>query len=1154
MYRKSIDTPSFNKNLLRFSPVSGILVIKYIALSSYQDILQKLGGFTKKYYTKQLIKGSILFLTLGLLFWMAVMFVEYLLWMDQQWRLTFFLVFLLVECFLLYRFIAIPLMYLFRLRRGIGHKEASKLVGKHFPEVDDKLLNLLELSESQKKTDLLLASIEQRAKSLVAVPFTEAVDFREGYKYAKYILIPVALLGFIWLSGNIASFFNSNKRVMNYDLAYERPAPFTFRILNESLEVLDSEPLVIRATTEGNVKPDDVYLMLNGEPLLLQEQDGVYTYRFEAPVEESSFYLSANGWNSRNFTIKSHKTPALVDFRMQLDYPSYLNRGSEVITATGNAVVPEGTRVTWNIVGLNVDGIALETLDSIYSFSKKGNEFIQTMRPFDDMRYELRTSNSHVADFERLAYAIDVVKDANPTVKVNQVLDSLNPNQSFFSGQAADDYGIASIRLVCFPADDVEKEQRIVLDSPKSNVYQFYYTFPSGLLLDKGKQYKVFFEVVDNDGIRGGKIAKSQVFNTAIFDNNQLKKRKLESQSSTLTKMNQSLQDYKEQQEVLSGMTKEQKEERSLTFEDKSQIKDFLQKQQLQEELMQKFSNELKEGVSRSEQSNEQKRMLQERLERQELEAKKNERLLNELKELTDKMNKEELQKRLEELGKNQSKSARNLEQILELTKRYYVTEKMSQLANELEDLAKEQKRLSEAVVDDNQSENQKELNKQFEEVSDELNELRKDNDALQKPMDINVTQKQQDDVDRDQKDALDALEQMKDNGSVESNSDSEQENAKRKQKSAAQKMKEMSEAMQQSASGGGADDTEDAEMLRQILDNLVTFSFKQEGLFDKIESADVDISQFSRTVRDQKDLRRLFEHVDDSLFALSLRRAELSEFVNEQISEVYYNIDKSLESIAENQVYQGASYQQYVINATNALADFLATILDNMQQNMSPGQGGGEGSDFQLPDIIKGQQSIQEKMNGSGQEGKPSGKEGQQRGQDGRKEEGSNDGDKGEQRGQGEQMQGGNEGLEGNEMGLSEVYEIYKEQQMLRQMLEKQLQDMLNASDRNFAKKLMQQMEDFENDLLENGITERTRTKTNSIQHQLLKLENAAMEQGEKKERESETNSIDFTAPILTKPELLRDNQNDVEILNRQALPLRQNFKERVKRYFKND
>ena len=306
---------------------------------------------------------------------------------------------------------------------------------------------------------------------------------------------------------------------------------------------------------------------------------------------------------------------------------------------------------------------------------------------------------------------------------------------------------------------------------------------------------------------------------------------------------------------------------------------------------------------------------------------------------------------------------------------------------------------------------------------------------------------------------------------------------------------------------------------------------------------------------------------MDDSLFALSLRRAELSEFVNEQITEVYYNIDKSLESIAENQIYQGASYQQYVINATNALADFLANVLDNMQQNMQPGQGKGSGQDFQLPDIIQGQKDIQEKMNGSGKQGQQSQGEGQEPGKNsGGQEEGNtggqgrgNKGEKGESGSMGssdrKEQKGAQEGGNGiGEMDLNEVYEIYKEQQYLREKLEQQLEDMLQESDKNLAKKLVHLMEEFENDLLQNGITERTQSKANNIQHQLMKLENAAMEQGEKKERESSTSIKRFDNPITTRPELLRDYRNSIEILNRQALPLRQNFEKKVKVYFDND
>jgi hypothetical protein len=656
--------------------------------------------------------------------------------------------------------------------------------------------------------------------------------------------------------------------------------------------------------------------------------------------------------------------------------------------------------------------------------------------------------------------------------------------------------------------------------------------------------------VVDNDGIRDGKISKSQVFNATLFNDKELKNKELELQSNTINKLDNSIKSYKEQQNELSKLNDAQKEERGLTFEDRNQIRDYLEKQQRQEQLMEKFSRELNESIDKSAQDSQRQKMLKERLERQEIEARKNEKLLEELNKIAEQIEKEELQKRLEELGKNQSKNARNLEQILELTKRYYVTEKMSQLANDLEELAKKQEELADKGKDNQSSEDQKEVNDEFMVLSKQLDELRKDNDDLAKPMPLDVSKKEQEEVKQDQEDALEELEQM---NNTDEQGKSEQ-NASKKQKSAAQKMQEMSNAMQQAASSGGSSDSEDAEMLRQILDNLVTFSFKQENLFDKVESSDVDISQFSKTVRDQKELRRLFEHVDDSLFALSLRRTELSEFVNEQITEVYYNIDKSLESIAENQIYQGASYQQYVINATNALADFLANILDNMQQNMKPGQGSGQGSDFQLPDIIQGQQSIKDKMEGKGNSRKPSQQEGQ--GQEG-SEKGNSTGDKNQgntRNGNGEKNEQGSQGLGDDELGLDEVYEIYKEQQFLRQKLEEQLNDMLNKGDQNLAKKLIQQMEDFENDLLENGITERTRSKANRIQHELMKLENATLTQGEKKERESTANKNDFSNPITTRPELLKDYQNDIEILNRQALPLRQNYDKKVKVYFKND
>ena len=1183
---------------------TSILVLNIVNLNSYNNILHKLSGFTKKYYTKLLLKGALLFLAFGLLFFLVVLGVEYFLWLGSTGRMLLLLLFVCIELFLLFRYILTPLFYLFKLKQGISQKQASVLIGKHFDGVGDKLFNLLDLAEDKNKSELLLASIAQRSEGLNPIPFTKAVNYGENVKYIKYLAIPALVFGLIWVSGNLSDFFGSYNRVVNYDIAYEPPAPFSFRLLSNDLNVLDSESVNVQVVTEGEVRPDQVFISINDRNLLLQEQNGIYQYTFTAPLISAEFSFNANGIHSRTYQLNALKTPSIQNFELLLEYPNYTNRRTETLKSTGNATFPEGTKVSWKIEGRATEKIQLITIDTALLFQKKEDRFEISKRVYADLQYEISTSNQNVSDYERLEYQFEVIKDGYPSIKAKQVLDTLNPNTSYYIGEASDDYKLKRIRLVCYEEENIENSQTIEISAPENNFDQFYYTFPSGLQLDAGKNYSFYFEAKDNDAIHKGKTSKSQVFRTVVLDDNQLKNNELESQQSIIQNMDKSLEKFKEQKKTLKEINQDQKEKKQLNFNDQNQIKDFLKKQQQQEQMMQKFSKQLKENLNKSKKEDETNELLKERLERQEIEAKKNEKLLEELNKIADKIDKEELAKRLEEIAKKQQNSERNLEQLLELTKRYYVTEKAAQLAKDLEKLAKRQEILSELKLGEVFSNTEQEkLNEKFENIAEELDELKKDNAGLKKPLELIVDKKKEESVKQDQKDALEEINKHKGN---EQSSESEEKEknantAKKKQKSAAQKMKEMSEQLQQSSAGGGGGSTisEDAEMLRQILDNLITFSFKQESLYEDLESIDRDAPQFSANIKKQQELRKLFEHVDDSLFALSLRRAELSEFVNEQITEVYYNTDKALEAIAESQIYQGVSYQKYVITASNRLSDYLANILDNMQQSMQSGQGEGEGEGFQLPDIIKQQGDLKDKMEGQGkpQSGEGEGKQGEGKkgegqegsgksGEKGQGKEGGQGGDgeqvesgkgkngkgKGEGEGEGKNGKGkggngkngqggnsgeggeGSQGDEPSEEDLKEIYEIYKEQQLIRAKLEEQLQNMINQGDRKLGEKLLRQMEDFENDLLENGFTQRGINKMNTIQYEMLKLENAAMKQGKKQERESNTNKNQFTNPITTKPSLLEDYRNEIEILNRQALPLRQNFQNKVKEYFKSN
>ena len=212
-------------------------------MSNFETIKHKLEQFVKRYYTNELLKGAILFFAIGLLYLIVTLFVEYMLWLNPTARTILFWVFVSVELGLFIKFIAIPLAHLFKLRQGINLETASKLIGNHFPEVNDKLLNVLQLNQNPSQSDLLIASIEQKSQELKPIPFKSAINFKSNTKYLKYAAIPIAILLLSFFTGKINWFSDSYKRVVNYQTAYEPPAPFQFFVINESLQAIENKGL-----------------------------------------------------------------------------------------------------------------------------------------------------------------------------------------------------------------------------------------------------------------------------------------------------------------------------------------------------------------------------------------------------------------------------------------------------------------------------------------------------------------------------------------------------------------------------------------------------------------------------------------------------------------------------------------------------------------------------------------------------------------------------------------------------------------------------------------------------------------------------------------------------------------------------------------------
>lgn len=1116
-------------------------------------IYTKLEGFIRKFYTNELLRGIIFFTGLGLLYFLFTLFVEYFLWLKPGARTVLFWVFITVELFLLLRFIVFPLFKLVKLRKGINYEEASKIIGNHFSEVGDKLTNFLQLSRDSHKSELLLASIDQKAASLQPIPFSNAVNFKTNLKYVPLAVIPLLFFALFYLTGNGNIISQSFTRVVNYKEQFLPPAPFAFEVLNKSLQTEQNKDFIIKVRTVGNVVPENAMIYLGDESYFMENTGpGQFEFLITKPKTNLDFHIEANEVLSKDYQLQVVTVPSISNFEMVLNYPSYLNKKAETIKGTGNAVIPEGTRVTWRMTTLATQQVNWISGGSVSPFSKSENLFQLAKSIVQNTDYQIITSNAKIKDYEKLNYQIAVVKDQYPTIDAGNAPDSLKVAKNYILGRVSDDYGLSKLQIIYYPKDKPNLAKRGVLPVNKDVYDQFVFVFPSNLPVEPGVNYEFYFEVFDNDALHNFKSAKSMVFSHRELTETEKQDELLQQQNDNINSLEKSLKTQEKQLNEMDKLQKMGKEKESLEYREQQKVNDFIQRQKQQDELMKEFAEKMKENLDKekSEKKDEMKELLKERLDKVDKDFEKNQKLLEELEKLNEKIQKEELFEKMDKYKQQSKNQQRSLEQLVELTKKYYVEKKAEQIAEKLEKLAEKQNKLSESDKENN-SQKQDEINKEFDAIQQELNELEKENKELKNPMELPNTDSNEKSIDEDLNNAKDQLQKE------------QKDKAKPKQKSASKKMKQMSQEMQESMQQGEQEQLEeDVEMLRQILDNLLAYSFSQEEVMKQFKGLKRGSPAFIKNLKKQQDLRQQFKHVDDSLFAMSLRNPKIGEKVTKEIGEVQYNVDKAIETLADANIGKGTSHQQFAVSSANKLADMLADALNNMQMSLSmsgsgsgkpkPGQGG---SGMQLPDIIKKQEGLSEKMKngmkpgqkpgekpGEGSEGQKGDKEGGKQGQGKNGKSGSQGGS-----GQGDEKEG--EKGEDGEGNAEQIMEIYKEQQQLREALEKELNKQgLGPNGQN----ALSQMKQIEKQLLNKGFNNEVLQKMLNLKYELLKLEKATQQQGEEKKRQSETNTKEFTNSANALPQRLQEYLNSVEILNRQTLPLRPNYNRKVQEYFK--
>ena len=382
-------------------------------MEEYSNIEDKLIRFVRKYYTNELIKGGILFFSFGILYLFFTLFIEYVLWLKPAARTLLFWMFIAVEAYFLFRFILVPLSKLVGFKNGISDVESSKIIGAHFPEVRDKLLNVMQLKSLENHSELLIASIEQKAKELQPIPFVNAVNFKTNKKYVKYALVPIVVLFLVSITGNVNVLSTSFARVLQHRTAFVPPAPFAFQLMSSELTAIQGEEYTVKFSTRGTVRPANVMIYFNNERYYLQEKNGLFTYTFTNTAAPIEFYVAANTVVSDAYELTIIKTPKIQNIKVDLVYPSYLRKRNETISNFGTLFLPEGTKARWHVQTEQTDTVVFINEARLENFKRMNSGVFTLQKKVGrSMDYQISSSNAVLKNYETLSFSIEIIKDA----------------------------------------------------------------------------------------------------------------------------------------------------------------------------------------------------------------------------------------------------------------------------------------------------------------------------------------------------------------------------------------------------------------------------------------------------------------------------------------------------------------------------------------------------------------------------------------------------------------------------------------------------------------------------------------------------------------------------------------------------------------------
>lgn len=1106
-------------------------------MGAYENLLDQIDRFIRKYYKNEMVKGLLFFIGSFLITFLLTTTLEYFGRFNSVVRAMLFFSFITINVYIFSYYFFRSLLKLFSFGKQINRYQAAKIIGDFFPNISDRLLNTLQLSDELQyqnaSLELISASVSQRASSLSVFSFSNAINIKENNK--KYILYIVPIFSIILLIAFfLPNFFTqSTERVVYFKQEFKPEAPFSFHLKSSKFIVEEGEDLKVDLNLSGSSLPEKVYITSSlGTFLMDKNAKNGFSFLLKNIRTSTSFHFTANDFESSFYAIQVVGKSVLKKLTGNISFPSYLNMEPQKIENIGDLILPEGSVINWDVLSDNTSFVDVEIYQKKKHFTTPGFNFKTQFLNSTPVTFLLK--NRHTEKLDSTSFNVSIIKDAYPSISVEELKDSLKSSLCFFSVFASDDYGVTDLSFV-YTVTSAGKTKKNVLPIKSNKGTSLSHIFSFDFLradLKLNDHVEYYLMVKDNDALHGGKVTKSIVYTYEAPSLEELVDKRddvLNNSQATLSSMLNRSEQFMKNVDLLK---KDVLNNKSSDYNKLQQIKQLKEEQKSLENLLENIQNELNQSGDELNQLSE---VDQELLEKQELiddllnQVMDDELLdlLNQLEDLfKDNGTKEEINEKIDDLEMNSEDLNKQLDRSIEMLKKLQVNEKVDAIEKQLDELAKDQndlknEMLNKSISKEDEIKKQDEIDKRFEEIKDDLDALDKLNNDLSKPIDFGNTDELENKISDDLKEASDKVKK--------SNSSKASQN----QTKASDNMKKLSKQLDDKQSvANKQQQEEDIASLRMILKNLVKVSFDQEKVMnDFIVSFSNNSTSYSIYSSNQQKIINNTGVIRDSLNALAKRQPKIATFIDNELNTIFKNFNYVTNDIDEHNKRPLAIHQQTVMTSFNNLALLLNESLESMQSQMNSDKPGGGSCDT------------------PGGKGKPK----------------PGDGEAGdmkemlkkqlEQLKKGSSPGGKSEGSSPSLGGLTpkQISKMASQQAMIRKKLES-LKTELNKDGKgtgNQLNDLINELEQQEKDLINKKFSPKMIQRQQSILTRLLESEKALIEKGFDEKRESKTGKVYENGNQIRFEEYKKEKLKEIEFF-RSIDPLYQKYyKDKANEYF---